>query len=64
MSAGYVSGAAALYLETHPNATPDQVGEELKRSGDDQHAARYEDGFLANALRRRASVWRRWRHEQ
>ena len=32
MSAGYVSGAAALYLESHPDATPDQVGEELKRS--------------------------------
>jgi subtilisin family serine protease len=32
MSAGYVSGAAALYLETHPTATPDQVSEELKRS--------------------------------
>jgi len=32
MSAGYVSGAAALYLETHPNATPDEVAEELKRS--------------------------------
>jgi subtilisin family serine protease len=32
MSAGYVSGAAALYLETRPNATPDEVSEELKRS--------------------------------
>jgi len=32
MSAGYVSGAAALYLETHPNATPDQVADELKSS--------------------------------
>lgn len=31
MSAGYVSGAAALYLESHPTATPDQVAEELKR---------------------------------
>jgi subtilisin family serine protease len=30
MSAGYVSGAAALYLETHPAATPDQVANELK----------------------------------
>jgi len=30
MSAGYASGAAALFLETHPNATPDQVAEELK----------------------------------
>jgi subtilisin family serine protease len=30
MSAGYVSGAAALYLETHPTATPDDVAEELK----------------------------------
>jgi subtilisin family serine protease len=30
MSAGYVSGAAALFLETHPNATPDQVAEELR----------------------------------
>ena len=32
MSAGYVSGAAALYLEKHPNATPDQVAFELKRN--------------------------------
>jgi subtilisin family serine protease len=32
MSAGYVSGAAALYLETHPTATPDEVGDYLKRS--------------------------------
>ncbi|HXT16742.1 MAG TPA: S8 family peptidase [Gemmatimonadaceae bacterium] len=32
MSAGYVSGAAALYLETHPNATPDDVADELKSS--------------------------------
>jgi subtilisin family serine protease len=31
MSAGYVSGAAALYLETHPDATPDDVADELKR---------------------------------
>jgi subtilisin family serine protease len=30
MSAGYVSGAAALFLETHPTATPDQVAEELE----------------------------------
>jgi len=30
MSAGYVSGAAALYLETHPGATPDQVATSLK----------------------------------
>lgn len=30
MSAGYVSGAAALYLETHPTATPDEVATELK----------------------------------
>lgn len=32
MSAGYVSGAAALFLETHPEATPDQVAEGLKRA--------------------------------
>jgi subtilisin family serine protease len=32
MSAGYVSGAAALYLETHPDATPDDVSAELKRN--------------------------------
>ena len=31
MSAGYVSGAAALFLETHPDATPDDVADELKR---------------------------------
>jgi subtilisin family serine protease len=30
MSAGYVSGAAALFLETHRDATPDQVAEELE----------------------------------
>ena len=30
MSAGYVSGAAALFLETHPDATPDDVAAELK----------------------------------
>src|ERR1051325_7497145 len=32
MAAGYVSGAAALYLEAHPDATPDQVTEALKRN--------------------------------
>ncbi len=32
MSAGYVSGAAALFLETHPYATPDEVGAYLKRT--------------------------------
>ena len=32
MSAGYVSGAAALFLETHPSATPDQVAAELERT--------------------------------
>jgi subtilisin family serine protease len=32
MSAGYVSGAAALFLELHPGAAPDQVAEELKRN--------------------------------
>jgi subtilisin family serine protease len=32
MSAGYVSGAAALYLETHPDATPDEVADALERS--------------------------------
>ena len=32
MAAGYVSGAAALYLETHPFATPDQVTEQLERT--------------------------------
>jgi subtilisin family serine protease len=32
MSAGYVSGAAALFLETHPTATPDEVSDELKRN--------------------------------
>ncbi|MDB4877518.1 MAG: peptidase (in) subfamily [Gemmatimonadetes bacterium] len=32
MSAGYVSGAAALFLETHPDATPDEVSDELKRN--------------------------------
>jgi len=32
MSAGYVSGAAALFLETHPLATPDQVTDHLERT--------------------------------
>jgi subtilisin family serine protease len=32
MSAGYVSGAAALFLEEHPTASPDQVAEDLKRN--------------------------------
>jgi subtilisin family serine protease len=32
MSAGYVSGAAALYLESHPSATPDDVAAEIKRN--------------------------------
>lgn len=31
MSAGYVSGAAALILEAHPGATPDQIKRELER---------------------------------
>src|SRR4051812_5045529 len=32
MSAGYVSGAAALFLEVAPKATPDQVADYLRRS--------------------------------
>jgi subtilisin family serine protease len=32
MSAGYVSGAAALFLEAHPAASPDDVIEELRRN--------------------------------
>ena len=32
MAAGFVSGAAALFLETHPKATPDEVTQELERS--------------------------------
>ena len=32
MSAGYVSGAAALFLESHPAATPDQVADDLKQT--------------------------------
>ena len=32
MAAGYVSGAAALFLEVHPTASPDQVAEALKRN--------------------------------
>lgn len=32
MSAGYVSGAAALFLEQHPSATPDEVADNLKRT--------------------------------
>jgi subtilisin family serine protease len=30
MAAGYVSGAIALFLETHPTATPDEVAANLK----------------------------------
>lgn len=30
MAAGYVSGAVALFLEAHPRATPDQIGEHLR----------------------------------
>jgi subtilisin family serine protease len=33
MAAGYVSGAAALYLEGHPFATPDAVGDHLTATG-------------------------------
>lgn len=32
MSTGYVSGAAALFLETHPYSTPDEVADYLKRT--------------------------------
>jgi subtilisin family serine protease len=32
MSAGYVSGAAALFLEANPRATPDEVGDHLKQT--------------------------------
>ena len=32
MSAGYVSGAAALYLETHPDASPDEVARALEQN--------------------------------
>jgi subtilisin family serine protease len=32
MSAGYVSGAAALYMETHMSATPDEVAAQLERT--------------------------------
>ncbi len=32
MAAGYVSGALALYLETHPNATPDQTASAIEQS--------------------------------
>ena len=32
MSAGYVSGAAALYLEMNPTATPDDVAEYLRQT--------------------------------
>ena len=42
MSAGYVSGAAALYLETHPAATPDEVAAELKRSATSTSCATHE----------------------
>ena len=32
MSAGYVSGAAALYLESNPNASPDEVAQYLRQT--------------------------------
>lgn len=32
MAAGYVSGALALYLETHPHATPDQSAAAVERT--------------------------------
>jgi subtilisin family serine protease len=32
MSAGFVSGAVALFLETHPTATPDEISDQLKRN--------------------------------
>jgi len=32
MSAGYVSGAAALYLEAHPTASPDEVAAEIEQN--------------------------------
>jgi len=32
MAAGYVSGAAALFLESFPNASPDQVADALRKS--------------------------------
>jgi subtilisin family serine protease len=32
MAAGYVSGALALYLETHPKATPDQSVRAIEQS--------------------------------
>jgi subtilisin family serine protease len=32
MSAGYVSGAAALFLESNPTATPDDVGQYLRQT--------------------------------
>jgi subtilisin family serine protease len=32
MSAGYVSGAIALYLEAHPGATPDEVASYIHAS--------------------------------
>jgi subtilisin family serine protease len=37
MSAGYVSGAVALYLEAHPYATPDAVSEYLHSSAAGAH---------------------------
>jgi subtilisin family serine protease len=32
MSAGYVSGAAALFLEMNPTATPDDVGDYIRQT--------------------------------
>jgi subtilisin family serine protease len=32
MSAGYVSGAIALYLEAHPSATPAEVADHIRAS--------------------------------
>ena len=54
MSAGFVSGAAALFLETHPTATPDQVAEELKRNATINVLRDTTIDVFENALRRNA----------
>jgi len=37
MSAGYVSGAVALFLENHPYATPEAVSDHLRASSAGAH---------------------------
>jgi subtilisin family serine protease len=54
MSVPHVAGAAALYLETHPGATPADVTNAVKSTGDfgpdhkSRHRNRKSDAFQPN----------------